>query len=749
MNAGISMGGGSCESIVRVENYDEIPLIIKNDSKIKSIVSAHGYEALSVFVADAPASKMVSLRLKNLRTMNSSMSMFRSKSPSSLTFALQELLVKSEDEAFQLFQILGRHRDEALKMFKTGAPALRMVSMRSENLSDMKSLMSFSPALPDVLKELLVKSEEEAMTEFQNECLDSSNSRKIEFGNDCDVDATFKDEDVKGIQACTATAAESKNDEPLPHSSEYSIDDHNHNDDGSSKDEPLSVSFKNSDSASPTECSSEDDITSLDLPKQMSNMKEPIQETGNCNLASSSNSDDDASNEKSSGDRDGCDEDGGGPSDYERLRLRNIKRNNARLAQLGPLSNSNTTVDCDVSGCASNSTPNNMLAPNNIAPNGTRKQRKKKEIVPIFRRNLPRRRCDIKRRQDITYSCTSTGQLLSATQTDSEKRVTLALGRENSSSDSSVDDAQGTKPPLKSRVEDLLNTTCGFQHALLQTLTGITLGHTVKRGTTYRGRIVYEGTRHCLGFYELATDAALAWDQAVRLLKRHNGLINFATGEEYKKLRAKELIENGLDVDLEITLAKIESSVTAIASKQNISIDKTVEYTAYSKGIRSKRQKKRYQDSLVGTRKRGTKYQSEIGHRSKSYFLGTYKLQSDAALAHDVAARAMKGPQWGGKFNFATAQAHRTSRATELKMTGLNVNLKETLTAISAKVKEIASSIEAPVANCFDNSYSTNDRLGYVITKNALATMEFNINDIVSKICYPVVGGVGLRDLKL
>ena len=167
--------------------------MVENNSKIQAIVSAHRDYVLSMFKADVPASRMVDLRMENLCSMKSSMALLESKLSLSLPSVLQELLVKLEEEAMRLFQIVSAHRDEALEMFKADLPASKMVSLRMENLSAMKSSMSLSLTLPPLLQELLVTSEDEAMLLFQKERLLDSNispvmcsedSERVEFGHD-------------------------------------------------------------------------------------------------------------------------------------------------------------------------------------------------------------------------------------------------------------------------------------------------------------------------------------------------------------------------------------------------------------------------------------------------------------------------------------------------------------------------------------------------------------------------------------
>ena len=215
MNVGTNPRDGSDDQPTRANEVEELALMVKNNSKTKAIVSAHRDEALNMFKADAPASRMVALRMKNLSAMESSMALLLpSKLSSSLPSVLKELLVKSEEEAVLLFQIVNAHRDGSLAMFKADSPASKMVSLRMKNLSAMKSSMTLSPTLLSALQELLVESEEEAMILFQKEHLlepisnssvvDIGDSGRIDFGHDHDVG--FGGEDANDIQVNFATA---------------------------------------------------------------------------------------------------------------------------------------------------------------------------------------------------------------------------------------------------------------------------------------------------------------------------------------------------------------------------------------------------------------------------------------------------------------------------------------------------------------------------------------------------------------
>mmetsp|Transcript_5206 Transcript_5206/g.9554 ORF Transcript_5206/g.9554 Transcript_5206/m.9554 type:complete len:171 (+) Transcript_5206:258-770(+) len=163
--------GDSSEEPKRANKAEEIALMIRNNSKIQAIVSAHRDDVLTMFKTDATASKMIALRMENCSAMKYCLSKSPSTLPSSLPSVLQELLVKAEEEAMQIYQIVNAYHDAVLAMFKSGVTASKLVSLRLENQAAMKTCMAFAPTMPSVLQGFLVECEEDAMREFQGDHL--------------------------------------------------------------------------------------------------------------------------------------------------------------------------------------------------------------------------------------------------------------------------------------------------------------------------------------------------------------------------------------------------------------------------------------------------------------------------------------------------------------------------------------------------------------------------------------------------
>ena len=83
----------------------------------------------------------------------------------------------------------------------------------------------------------------------------------------------------------------------------------------------------------------------------------------------------------------------------------------------------------------------------------------------------------------------------------------------------------------------------------------------------YHGKIRHGGKHYHLGYYKLASDAALACDKALKLLMGPNANTNYATEHDHKKMRAMELRRTGLNVDFEAVRAYMSSKVNGAILK--------------------------------------------------------------------------------------------------------------------------------------------------------------------------------------
>ena len=87
--------------------------------------------------------------------------------------------------------------------------------------------------------------------------------------------------------------------------------------------------------------------------------------------------------------------------------------------------------------------------------------------------------------------------------------------------------------------------------------------------------------------------------------------------------------------------------------------------------------------------KRDKRWRTQLNHDKKRHSLGYYKLESDAALAHDEAAKQLKGPN--AETNFASLNDYEKAKKNELAKSGLSIEDAMSSSAIVVKVKHAIS----------------------------------------------------------
>jgi len=187
----------------------------------------------------------------------------------------------------------------------------------------------------------------------------------------------------------------------------------------------------------------------------------------------------------------------------------------------------------------------------------------------------------------------------------------------------------------------------------------------------------------------LASDAALAHDEALRLLKISYPKINFATDQDHENARAVESSRRKLDVDFDAVRKYMSSTLSHIISKARASDElefgdePTNETIPSWNGVYFVKEKKKYVAKIQQKRTNG----------GKPCHLGSYMLASDAALAHDEALRLLKISY--PKINFATDQDHENARAVESSRRKLDVDFDAVRKYMSSTLSHIISKARA------------------------------------------------------
>ena len=181
-----------------------------------------------------------------------------------------------------------------------------------------------------------------------------------------------------------------------------------------------------------------------------------------------------------------------------------------------------------------------------------------------------------------------------------------------------------------------------------------------KKESRYTATIKSHNDKKHLGYYQLETDAAHAYDRAARILKGQLLKINFNTESDYLHARSLELERRGINTEemdsVEATNAQIQSRIS--------------EATLEGERRRELAPPKQQTSTFIGVRdKRNSRYKATISHNNKQKHLGYYQLETDAAYAYDRAALILRGKL----VNFNAESEYLRARARELEQRGISL----------------------------------------------------------------------------
>ena len=253
---------------------------------------------------------------------------------------------------------------------------------------------------------------------------------------------------------------------------------------------------------------------------------------------------------------------------------------------------------------------------------------------------------------------------------------------------------------------------------------GVHLDLSKKTSTKFEARF----SKFRLGSYTLETDAALAYDAAIRArgLEKHYEKINFTTQNKYLKARDAELKSLKIKgIDLAETLAFMGAYVNKVyefaASEAADDVieqeepdspstkESTMLYNLFynmhgsERGLVTKKTNKKKSTSNyngVYVKRAKPNHQPIFEVQFSTVRLGYYSLEADAALAYDAAIRARGIEKHYEKINFNTQNKYLKARKIEAKKKSLeDIELGETLeyiTSYVSKVSELADEQDEP-----------------------------------------------------
>ena len=95
-------------------------------------------------------------------------------------------------------------------------------------------------------------------------------------------------------------------------------------------------------------------------------------------------------------------------------------------------------------------------------------------------------------------------------------------------------------------------------------------------------------------------------------------------------------------------------------------------------------------------------YGGKICFGQKEYFLGSYQLEADAALASDAASRLLKVPRWVP--NFPTAADHLSARTYEMIKRRISMEMSEHLDAVDMRIEHYLNRIKSELISAISSA---------------------------------------------
>ena len=208
----------------------------------------------------------------------------------------------------------------------------------------------------------------------------------------------------------------------------------------------------------------------------------------------------------------------------------------------------------------------------------------------------------------------------------------------------------------------------------------------------------------------LQTDAALAYDAAIRARrsKKYYTKINFATEKSYSKAREKELKARDINIDLREILVYMtdRTSIVEEEASEEMEVEEVEEDGVTSllselfRGNGDVSRKKTSKKKKIVTPSTTSQYHGVYMKRFKheddvfvsqfcDYRLGSYYLETDAALVYDSAIRARGLEEHYNKINFDTKEEYLQARKKEMKVQSLEVDLEEALVFMKDMIAKV------------------------------------------------------------
>lgn len=238
-----------------------------------------------------------------------------------------------------------------------------------------------------------------------------------------------------------------------------------------------------------------------------------------------------------------------------------------------------------------------------------------------------------------------------------------------------------------------------------------------------------------LGLYKLKSDAGFAYDEAVRQLGLDRDT-NYASQQDYDESKRKEIRQNDYNENDGLSAVEIKDKVSGFVSKlQGDSASKNESEpkneTSPQPVPKPEKRNRPLENNAPEAKRTKTsryfgvsfvkgdqKYFATLRHSKIVYKLGSYKLETDAALAHDEAARLLK---FDAELNFGnSAKQYLRARAKESAevggpaepvLTAANMIRGHLLKIKNPAVVALDEAIEKKWGRCIEGELSNMDKI--------------------------------------
>jgi hypothetical protein len=203
------------------------------------------------------------------------------------------------------------------------------------------------------------------------------------------------------------------------------------------------------------------------------------------------------------------------------------------------------------------------------------------------------------------------------------------------------------------------------------------------REAKFVARVQDGPVRRNMGTFVLECDAAFAVDELKKVLQGPGCKTNFPSFETYRQARA-----------LEARTARDAPSIDKIFSKVQARIAAIQNFSSQTEELKQVIRTRKKAGKGVQYNKAQSKFKAMVAQNRKKYYMGSYHLEADAALAADQLAQSLEFT-WND--NFDSIESYAQARELEIEQKGVSAedagSMADTMSEIQKRIDQIKSDI--------------------------------------------------------